>query len=441
MSGKKRGFMRLTVLATVIKAAGIGLTFLFFVIAARKSSAEGYGTFAAMFSLATILGFALNAGQHMTVLRFWPAWQRTRSLSLADASIKWSAGRVLISGIAGGGAIFLVAVLWPITGYPQPLMLAAPAALIGMSLAFSFSEFAQAALRARGEVLISLSGREVLWRILNIGALFALAQFSGVGLIWLATATLSLVTVGQLAMVWRGMGPTDPIGLEDQQALKQSSLWFWLGTTVGPIVTHSGTVIVALFLGPKAAGAFFAADRLAKLLSIVLIAINQVLGPQLSRHYHAGEIDRVRKLVTLGSLAAGAIALLGMLVFWFLGTYALRLFGPGYDSAWGALMLLTVGQVINTFAGPNTMLMNMAGLERLNTIVMGIAGAAGLVILSLTAYLWGQIGAAAGAAAVMIFWNIIIVFICDRRLGIRPFDFSALRGQRPPRDQEEGKCQ
>jgi O-antigen/teichoic acid export membrane protein len=243
---------------------------------------------------------------------------------------------------------------------------------------------------------------------------------NGVTFIYLAATTLIIISILQLWLVFRKISQPVALSEKDLYDMRRRSGWVWLGTTVGPLVTHSGTIIVALILGPAAAGAYFAADRLAKLLSIALIAVNQALGPQLSREFHAGRMGQVQRLMTVSSLMAGAIALVGAFTFSITGEFALLLFSDNYASAYPALIILTLGQVANCLCGPNTMLMNMAGLERSNTIIMSIVGAFSLVTIFLGASLFGIIGAATSAAITMIFWNSLLVWKCYRALNILP---------------------
>lgn len=404
----------------MIKVAGIGLAFVFLLVVAQYSSDVEYGVFATVFSAATILGFAFVAGQHVIIMRYWPSFDENETVEKADAALRWSFRVVLGACLTGSVALIGGAYMYMALDATPPLWIKHVWPLVAMTLAFALSEFGQGALRAKGEVLISLSGREVLWRLLSIGAILVIGQMSGVAFIYLVAATLFVINALQLWLVFRTISPPMALSKEDRHGMLHRSGWIWLGTTVGPLVTHSGTIIVALVLGPAAAGTYFAADRLAKLLSIALIAVNQVLGPQLAREFHAGRTDKVQRLMTMSSIMAGAIAIVGVIVFSVAGKFALTLFSDSYANAYPVLIILALGQVVNSLCGPNTMLMNMAGLERSNTIIMSITGAFSLLIIFLGASLFGIVGAALAAAATMVVWNGLVVWKCYRDLNILP---------------------
>ncbi len=419
--------LKTTLLAALLKLAGICLAFLFLLVAARASTDAEYGIFAAVFSLATILGFAFTGGQHLAVLRFWPAYDEAYGRGYAEAALRWSLLRAVAACMAGSGALALV---WLILSFVQPatpLVLQAPLALVAMTLAFALSEVAQAALRAQSAVVTALAGREVLWRCLAISAVLIAGGSSGVSLIWLAAGTLGVVTLAQFANLSARRVKPQILPTCDRQQMTQTSVWLWAGATAGPLGSHSGTIVVALVLGPAAGGAYFAADRIAKLLSIALIAVNQVVAPVLSRDFHAGRVEAVRRVMTLGALMAGGIAVGGGLILAVAGPFALGLFSDSYRAAAPALTLLILGQVGNTLCGPNAMLLNMAGLEKAATFVMGGWSVATPALVWLGATMGGLTGAAAGAAAAMIGWNLNVLWVCHARLRILPWSFRRLR--------------
>jgi O-antigen/teichoic acid export membrane protein len=407
--------------AGLIKVIGIGLTFIFLLIVAQYSSDIDYGIFATIFSAATILGFAFVAGQHVIIMRYWPSFDENVSICKADSALRWS-----FKIVVGVGAIGTFLLLGAVATY-KTFEAAIPTLwlhhiwpLVFMSLAFSMSEFAQGALRARGEVLVSLSGREIFWRLFSIGLIILIGPMSGGELIFLSAATLFIVNIFQLWIVFRRISPPFTLSKVDIRDMRRRSRWIWLGTTVGPLVMHSGTILVGIALGPTAAGAFFAADRIAKLLSIALIAVNQAFGPQFSREYHAGRLDNVQRLMTMSAATAGAIAIVGALALFLGGRQALALFSESYTGAYGVLIILTIGQVVNALCGPNTMLMDMTGMERANTIIMSITGGFSLAIIFLGAKLFGVIGAATGATLTLVAWNLAVTAVIVRKLNIMP---------------------
>ena len=115
-----------------------------------------------------------------------------------------------------------------------------------------------------------------------------------------------------------------------------------------------------------------------------------------------------------GSAIAFVVAGIGFLAYWLLGRFALSLFDPTYVEAWGVLMILSAGQLVNTICGPNNFLLNMAGRERDYLAIMTVWGALALVGISIGASQFGIVGAACASALCMAGWNISAAILAQR---------------------------
>lgn len=403
-------------MGAVMKFGGVSLAFLVLLVLARRMEAEAYGVFAAGFSLATIAGFAATLGQHTAVLRFWPSLDEAHGRRSAAAALRFSLALTALGALAVFALLSLAGLIAPRLGlYGGSALTLVWTGL--MAAAFALSETAVAAMRAQGAVGLALGPRELGWRVLAIAAAFALtAPLGGNQALALMAVALLLVTAPQILLLLREAlaSPRTPANPEDAAAMRGSMPAFWGGGVVGPLTGHVGTIIVAAALGPVAAGAYFAADRIAKLLSIALIGVNQIVGPMIARSWRGGRKDEVRLLVLAGSAIAFVVAGIGFLAYWLLGRFALSLFDPAYVDAWGVLMILSAGQLVNTICGPNNFLLNMAGRERDYLAIMTVWGALALVGISIGASQFGIVGAACASALCMAGWNISAAILAQR---------------------------
>ena len=300
-----------------------------------------------------------------------------------------------------------------------------------LSVAFALSEFTAAALRARDRIVTALAPREVLWRLLAIGAILALSDnYDGADLLAIAALTLLATLMFQIPQIVRAfiLARGAHLLAAQRSQIRHTSLGMWAGTALGPISSHVGTVIVGIALGPTYAGAYFAADRLAKLLSIALIGINQIVGPMISRSFHAGRVEEVKLISTAASLIAFVIALVGFAGYLVLGRWALGLFDESFRAFYPVLLILAIGQLANTICGPNTMLMNMVGLERVWLRIIAVWTGIGIPVVYLAATTMGITGAATASALIMIGWNLSSWFATYRHAGLLPISFSGLPG-------------
>lgn len=244
----------------------------------------------------------------------------------------------------------------------------------------------------------------------------------------ITAAVLAMLTLAQMIRVY-SLTPSllqrrlvDSLPSEERAAMRHAQWGVWGNAIVGPIQQQGATVIVALVLGPIEAGAFFAASRLANLLSIVLVGANQVSSPMLARAWRAGRIDEVQAIASLTAAAAFIAAFLGFLIFAIFGRTALSFFNPIYTEAYWGLIVLAVAQLVNTACGPNGMLLLMAGEERLLLIIKTTGVVVHIGAIATLALAFGIIGAGIGVLISTAYWNIAAVVGCLKRLGVRPMN-------------------
>jgi O-antigen/teichoic acid export membrane protein len=142
-------------------------------------------------------------------------------------------------------------------------------------------------------------------------------------------------------------------------------------------------------------GTFRVALRLAALSSAALEAVRAAIAPRLA-NYHSGRDWQMLEYAS----RAGATLAVGLTVpYWLIvlifPRQVLGLFGPEFTVAVSATVLLVIGRIADTVAGPSSTVLTMAGLERPLRNLMVVITALRILLLSLAIPLWGIVGAAA----------------------------------------------
>ena len=82
---------------------------------------------------------------------------------------------------------------------------------------------------------------------------------------------------------------------------------------------------------------------------------------------------------------------------------------------------MSVGQLVNASAGPVATLLNMAGKDRVTVVVSMIALGFNLFLGAMLIPLYGLVGAALSFAVSVSSWNIILMFVAKKQLGISTY--------------------
>jgi O-antigen/teichoic acid export membrane protein len=102
------------------------------------------------------------------------------------------------------------------------------------------------------------------------------------------------------------------------------------------------------------------------------------------------------------------------------GSIVLRLFGPGFEHGYAALLILTLGQLVNAFTGPAVSLLTMTGHQVVTARVLSTSAVFGVVFGLVFTRIWGSVGTAVAFSGAMVLWNAWLAIFVMRKLQIYP---------------------
>jgi O-antigen/teichoic acid export membrane protein len=95
-------------------------------------------------------------------------------------------------------------------------------------------------------------------------------------------------------------------------------------------------------------------------------------------------------------------------------------FGPGFEHALPALLILIGGQLVNAATGPVSVLLELSGRERTALRLSVIVTIASMPTLWVAVGLWGMEGAATVQALAVSIWTVLAVLMARKIPGIDP---------------------
>ncbi|WP_438986303.1 lipopolysaccharide biosynthesis protein [Marivivens donghaensis] len=188
-------------------------------------------------------------------------------------------------------------------------------------------------------------------------------------------------------------------------ALSEAHLW--IAGTLGDTET------VALF---------GAALRVVRLLALPLMAVNMAIGPQIAHLWKANETGPLEQLLRRSATVIMAISLTIMSGLAVVGPSILSLiFGDAFAAAWPVFLILLVGQAVNATTGSPMLVLTVTDGQRIAmvfAVVASILGVGVSLILGRIDPLWGV---AIGASVTVIVQNLLAVWYCTARMGIKTY--------------------
>jgi O-antigen/teichoic acid export membrane protein len=188
---------------------------------------------------------------------------------------------------------------------------------------------------------------------------------------------------------------------------------------------NASIVILGFFVPAEQIGIYRVAVQVSMLASFGLQAMNMVVAPRFASLYARGEMGSLQHLVTSSARAILGFNLLvtagsALLGGWFLGLF----FGPEFVAAYAPLMILLIGQFVNSASGSVGFLLNMTGHERETARGMAVSAVLNLLLNLLLAPSFGIAGAAVATTAALVTWNVLLWWAVRKRLGINSLAFN-----------------
>ncbi|HEY9211872.1 MAG TPA: oligosaccharide flippase family protein [Ancylobacter sp.] len=204
--------------------------------------------------------------------------------------------------------------------------------------------------------------QNALWPVLTL-----LAMVAGVhsldGMLYTLAATNALAALLGLALIARQR--TMP-AVPSDEAGTLPSLWrtaFPLGIVevVQVSLNSIPLLILAVFATPSDVGAFSIASRLSMLIWVVIISIGTIAAPSFAALHRLKDWARLRaqnRKARLMVVLCGIPPIALMMIF---PVQILKIVGPGFEIAAGALIIMCLGQLVNCLLSCQDIVLAMTG--------------------------------------------------------------------------------
>ena len=246
--------------------------------------------------------------------------------------------------------------------------------------------------------------------------LVLIAGFKIVGSIVIAY-TVSLMVVSIFSIVlWWGL-PWVKLGYYGSEELKKSAEELWV-ITVSRLIANWGTHFIAGFFVMSDAFAHLAvAQRLAMLISFVLIAANVVVAPKFAALWSKGDKRAFTQLAKDSTFVISIISFIFLVIGIYYANFFLSIFGKSYQESSSLFEILLFGQFVNAVCGSVTNVLIMSGHESAVKRVTLIFSVIAVILSLILIPNYGVYAAVWVATTVMAVQNIVMLFVVKKLLG------------------------
>lgn len=215
-----------------------------------------------------------------------------------------------------------------------------------------------------------------------------------------------------------------------ESAIDQRSMWvksapfFFFLSAIEIINSRADILMLGILSDSMSVGIYGIAARLVDFIPFVLMVINPVLAPVISKLYYS---NSTRKLEVLYRKSARITFFMALPVFVLLAVFGkeiLSLFGSDFLPGYYVLIILGTSQLFNAFTGSVGNMLLMTGFEKETLISYGAS-----VVLNILLNLWlipiyGIYGAALATAFSLFLSNLLMCIYVFRKIGVSPLGWT-----------------
>ena len=417
-------------ISLVFRILGAVAQFGFSVLVARWFGAKGFGVYALALSIVLIASAFGRWGLDVAALKFISVYKDKNEGEKIKKIFNKSAILILAISIVVSVLLFLQAP-WLSTFFSNESQLMDLLTIMILSiLPFSLLNLLAESLRAINKIGAFVLTQGLLVPVISV-ALLILFHILGSGLIGAAHSfVISTCIVFLIAsFLWKrnsnfeyNASGTDNSGVSFGGLLKTASPMAWVGiASVGMSINE--TLILGVFHSAEEVGIYAAALRLSLLLNFIIIAFDSTLAPKFAALGHGNSLSKIPFLVRSSALLMFLLASPLLLLFIIFPGFALQVFSPEFTTGANALIILTLGQVINIGVGPVRLLLLMTGHENILKYLVLFSLLTSFVSGLLLIPFFGVVGAACSASLATITLNIMAAWTAKKRLGTKMFAF------------------
>lgn len=229
---------------------------------------------------------------------------------------------------------------------------------------------------------------------------------------------LSLISVIHAVIILKK--PTF-IAEQDSWLFLKESLPMMLSSSILVLMSWMDTFVMGVYESETEVGIYSVAVKVTTLATFSLQAINSILAPKIAKSYANNEELAYKKLIRFSTKINFFITFVVVSCIVILSPFLLSLFGSGFDAGIGVLIILCVGQLINSISGSVGVVMQMIGEQRMFQNFMVSALVINLVLTLIFTPIYGGTGAATATVLSMIFWNVAGAIYLKKKKNIQTY--------------------
>ena len=183
------------------------------------------------------------------------------------------------------------------------------------------------------------------------------------------------------------------------------------------IAGWTDTIMLGIFKTTEDVGIYNVAIKLSMITSMILASVNTVVAPRFAEFYGKKDFDSLKSLAQKSTKLIFFFSFPIFLFYVLFSDWCMKLFGSEFGKGSYALVILSLGQLINAITGSVGLILMMTGRQREHLNLILIMTLSNIVLNAILIPKYGLIGAALATALSTSIGNILGVFWVKKYYG------------------------
>lgn len=409
-----------SLLAFVLRAGGMLAQYLFIFVVARLYGPAEQGTFTLAFTLLQLFAILAQLGLDTRLVRVIAGAPIENKNQIVNTSYRQSLIITAVSAFIWSLLSWYLAPWFATTVFSKP-HLASRIQLISLSLLpFVLMGFNSSAFRGFKNMTGFLLFRALiplLGVIFIIITYFTKLPFGAIESHILATTLICIASF----VAWNRMNKYEGETVKPSASAREvisDSLPLMLTGSMFFILGWTDNLILGIFRSEADVGIYDTAFKLSTLSAILLLSINAIQAPVYAELYARGEHKKLQRSVFTSTRMLFYASFPVTLILCVFPAPILGTFGPAFREAAPALIILSLGNFVNSITGSIGILLQMSGRQKQYNRIILTAAAGSILLNFILIPRMGILGAAVSSAAAKIFQNTASVIYAKRSMNI-----------------------
>lgn len=187
------------------------------------------------------------------------------------------------------------------------------------------------------------------------------------------------------------------------------------------VLAATDIVMLGILDTPAATGIYNIAAKMPALSLLLFFAMSAFAGPRIAQLHNDGNTAGLIRFSRRVRFFVAVPTAFIMLILILAGPAILRFFGPDFEQGYIPMLILAIGVLARTLAGPVDNLLVMTGQQNNLAVILGIAAVINLITNSLLIPAYGAMGAAIATTSSVLFELIWVSIIAGKHIGFIPW--------------------